>query len=110
MVESYIVTIVLAIILIVIGILNMKGNISSLHSYHRKRVTEEDRIPFGRKVGVGTIIIGISLILFGTLMSAFELLTNTMYEHIANIILIIGLIVGIGFNFYAMFKYNKGIF
>lgn len=108
--ESYIATIIFGIIFIVIGILNMKGNISSLHSYHRKRVKEEDRILFGRKVGVGTIIIGISLIIFGTLMYAAELLTNAMYEHIANIILIIGLIVGIGFNFYAMFKYNKGIF
>lgn len=108
--ESYILTIVFGIILIIIGRLNMKGNISSLHSYHRKRVTEEDRIPFGRKVGIGTIIIGISLILFGTLLFCAELSNNNICEYFGNAILIIGFIVGIGFNFYAMFKYNKGIF
>ena len=108
--ESYIATIIFGIIFIVIGILNMKGNISSLHSYHRKRVKEEDRIPFGRKVGIGTIIIGVSLIIFGLLMSASELLANDIYEHIGNIVLIIGFIVGFGFNFYGMIKYNKGIF
>lgn len=108
--ESYIATIIFGIIFIVIGILNMKGNISSLHSYHRKRVKEEDKIPFGRKVGIGTIIIGVSLIIFGILMSSAELLANDIYEYVGNTILIIGFIFGLGFNFYAMFKYNKGIF
>ena len=46
----------LGAVIIGLGVQNMKGNISSLHRYHRKRVTEEDRIPFGRKVGLGSII------------------------------------------------------
>ena len=108
--ESYIVTVALGIVCIVIGILNMKGNISSLHSYHRKRVKEEDTIPFGRKVGMGTIIIGLSLIIFGILLFFAEFLNNDIYAHFGNIILIIGLMVGMGLSFYAMFKYNKGIF
>lgn len=107
---SYIVTITLGIILIVIGILNMKGDISSLHAYHRKRVTEEDRIPFGRKVGIGTIIIGVSFVLFGILLIVAKLSNSNIFEYIGNAILTTGFIVGIGFNFYAMFKYNKGIF
>ena len=37
-------------IVIFLGIENMKGNISTLHSYHRKRVREEDRIPYGKEV------------------------------------------------------------
>jgi hypothetical protein len=55
---AFVVTALVGIVCIVLGISNMKGNISSLHSYHRSRVSEEDRIPFGKKVGLGTIIIG----------------------------------------------------
>ena len=40
-----IVTFLVGVICIVLGISNMKGNISSLHSYHRNRVSEEDRDP-----------------------------------------------------------------
>ena len=40
----------------VLGIVNMTGNISSLHEYHRHRVTEEDRKPFGRLVGMGLFV------------------------------------------------------
>ena len=48
-----IITIVIGIVMILIGFSNRKGNISMLHSYHRKRVTEEDRLPFGKMVGNG---------------------------------------------------------
>ena len=51
-----------------IGILNTKGNISFLHSYHLHRVTEEDRIPFGKQVGLGTIIIGCAVTVSGILL------------------------------------------
>ena len=87
--------VILGIIIIIIGIMNMKGNISTLHSYHRKRVKEEDRLPFARLVGLGTIIIGGCLI-----VSSF----------LGETILIIGLIIGLIPIVYAMFKYNKGIF
>ncbi len=87
--------IVLGVIIIIIGIMNMKGNISTLHSYHRNRVSEEDRLPFGRIVGLGTIIIGVSLIL-----SSF----------LGESVVIIGLILGLIPIVYGMFKYNKGIF
>ena len=96
--------------MIVIGILNSRGNIGMIHSYHRKRVTEEDRIPFGRKVGLGMIIIGAAVVLSGFL-SLVSFLTNiALLELIANITVFAGLAVGAVFIFYAMFKYNKGIF
>ena len=47
--EKYVVMLGIAVLLIVLGVLNMKGNVSSLHSYHRRRVSEEDRLPFGKK-------------------------------------------------------------
>ena len=53
------VTIGLGILIIIIGIVNMTGNISTLHSYHRHRVRPEDIKPFGRLVGLGTLLIGV---------------------------------------------------
>lgn len=105
-----IVSIILGVVCIVIGILNRKGNISMLHSYHRKRVSEENRLPFGKLVGVGTIIIGISLIIMGILSFLASILLANIFATIGNVILIIGLIIGLIINFYAMLKYNKGIF
>ena len=46
---EFIIQIIIGLIIIIIGILNMKGNISLLHSYHRKRVKKEDIIPFEKK-------------------------------------------------------------
>jgi hypothetical protein len=100
---EFIIQIIIGLIIIIIGILNMKGNISLLHSYHRKRVKKEDIIPFGKKVGIGSIIIGITIILSG-------IFTFFKYTHICNIVLSIGLTIGFIIIFYAMLKYNKGIF
>ena len=100
---EFIIQIIIGLVIIIIGIFNMKGNISLLHSYHRKRVKKEDIIPFGKKVGIGSIIIGITIILAGV----FTILN---YTNISNVILVIGLVTGFIIIFYAMFKYNKGIF
>ncbi len=107
---EYIVTVILGIVLIVIGLLNRKGNISMLHSYHTKRVREDDRLPFGKLVGLGTIIMGIGMILSSGLMFLASYLQENLLLIIANVIMIAGFVVGIGIAFYAMFKYNKGIF
>ena len=103
-------TIILGVVCIVIGISNRKGNITMLHSYHRKNVSEEDRIPFGKLVGLGTIIIGITLIIFGALKYLSEMLNNDIFSMIVTFALVAGLVSGLGFSFYAMKKYNNGIF
>ncbi|MBR4887645.1 MAG: hypothetical protein IKU17_00705 [Clostridia bacterium] len=108
--DGVIVACLVGMVCIALGISNMKGNISSLHSYHRSRVTEEDRLSFGRLVGLGTIIIGGVLVIYGLLMGA------ALYTHVqaftlaGTIVLIAGLVVGLGLSFYAMLRYNKGIF
>ena len=107
---AYIVTFLVGAICIILGFLNMRGNISSLHSYHRHRVSEEDRIPFGKKVGLGTIIIGIGIILFSVLSSVTLYTENNVFGLIGTVSLIIAIIVGLSISFYAMIKYNKGIF
>ena len=100
----------LGILVSILGIINMTGNISSLHWYHRQRVTEEDRKPFGRLVGLGTLIIGVAMILFGILFFAFEQTGFSWLVLLGVIELILGIVVGMIISFYAMIKYNKGIF
>lgn len=103
-------TIIIGAFAVALGVLNMMGNISTLHYYHRKRVSEEDRIPFGRLVGLGTIIIGISVILLGVSLILAQSLNMHVFEIIGSVIVISGLVIGLALSFYAMIKYNHGIF
>ena len=75
-----VVTVAVGIICIVLGISNMRGNISSLHSYHRNRVSEENRKPFGRIVGLGTIIVGVGIMLYGG-MIGLALYLEKKFSH-----------------------------
>ena len=107
---SLIVSFLVGAVCIVIGISNMRGNISSLHSYHTHRVSEEDRIPFGKLVGLGTILCGAAVMIFSAL-SALTLYTdNQTFVLVGTALMIAGLVLGLGLAFYAMIKYNKGIF
>lgn len=105
-----IVAFIVGVICVVLGISNTKGNISSLHSYHRNRVSEEDRVPFGKQVGLGTIIIGICIIVFSVLSSVTLYTENDIFILIGTAVLTVGIILGLVLNFRAMIKYNKGIF
>ena len=93
---------ILGIFISVIGIVNMTGNISTIHSYNRRKVKEEDVPKYGRAVGTGTLIIGASLIV------AF--VTAFWSEKPMYFIVIPAFVIGLGFILYAQFKYNKGIF
>ena len=93
---------ILGIFISVIGIVNMTGNISTIHSYNRRKVKEEDVPKYGKAVGTGTLIIGVSLI------AAF--VTTFWSEEAMSFIVIPALVIGLGFILYAQFKYNKGIF
>ena len=108
--SAFIGAIAVGAICIVLGILNMRGNISSLHSYHRHRVSEENRIPFGKKVGLGSIICGVSLMAFGAFYALAEKTGNQALTLAGTVTLIVGLVIGLGLAFLAMIKYNKGIF
>lgn len=107
---AFIVTFIVGIICIVLGVSNMHGNISSIHSYHRHRVSEEDIIPFGKGVGLGTVIIGLGVIVFSVLSAVTLYANNQVFVLIGTIILIACIIVGLVISFHAMIKYNKGIF
>ena len=107
---AFITTAVLGVIICALGLINMSGNISSLHWYHRQRVTEEDRKPFGKLVGLGTLIIGIALVISGILFWISEVTATELWLIVGCVITVVGIVVGLVLSFYAMIKYNKGIF
>ena len=57
-----IVLLILGVFISLLGIVNIMGNISTIHSYNRRKVKEEDVPKYGRAIGTGTLIIGASLI------------------------------------------------
>ena len=57
-----IILLVMGLLISAMGIVNICGNVSTIHSYNRRKVAEEDIPKYGRAVGVGTLIIGASLV------------------------------------------------
>ena len=90
-------------IIAALGIFNLRGNIGSIHWYNRRKVTKENQLPYCRCVGLGTLIVGLSMILSG-IVQAFAGM------EVGGIIIIVGFMVGLSLIVYAQFKYNKGIF
>ena len=108
--DMFITMAIVGVICIVIGIINMRGNISTLHSYHTHRVSEKDRVPFGRMVGVGMITIGSTITAAGAFLSASVITLDVKFSTVGYIVMVAGMVVGFGFILYALIKYNKGIF
>ena len=100
---EYLPLIVLGVIFIFLGIMNYKGNISSIHWYNRRNVSKKDVKNYGKLMGIGTIILGIGMIVTAIFQLFFDL-------DESNYILIFSLISGIITMIYDQFKYNKGIF
>ncbi len=100
---EYIFMVLMGICFIVLGIMNYKGNINSIHFYNRKKITETTRKPYGKLMGIGTAIIGLGLIITG-ILEMFVELENLYY------IMLVSIVIGIIIMLYAQIKYNKGIF
>ncbi len=93
---------ILGVFVSIIGIVNIAGNISTIHSYNRRKVKEEDIPKYGRVVGTGTLIIGVSwIVAFAAMFWSEKLLPFIVLPALA---------IGLGFILYAQIKYNKGIF
>ena len=54
---------ILGLFISVLGIVNIFGNVSTIHSYNRRKVKEEDIPKYGKAVGTGTLVIGVSFVL-----------------------------------------------
>lgn len=107
---GFITSALIGVLCIVLGIINTQGNISSIHSYHRKRVKEEDVLPFGRLVGLGTIIVGAGIILFSILGGIDFFVGIGVLTYIGIGILFPAIAAGLVICVYAMKKYNGGVF
>ena len=94
--------------IISLGITNVKGNIPSIHWYNRKKVTPENAGKYGKIMGIGTIIIGIAIVITQVILLIFPL--SAVWSIVAAVICAISCLVGITLMIYAQFKYNKGIF
>ncbi len=100
---KYISFIIVGVILLVLGITNYKGNISTIHWYNRRKVSDADIPKYGKCVGIGTMICGGSLLVTALL----EVLLQT---PVVEIVILAGFAVGLVFLLYGQFKYNKGLF
>lgn len=100
---EYLPLIIFGTIFVFMGIINYKGNISTIHWYNRRNISNDNVKKYGKLMGFGTIIIGIGMITTGIL----QLLYNS--EEL-NYILIISIIIGTIIMIYSQIKYNKGIF
>ena len=107
---AFIILALVGALLIFFGILNCRGNLKPLHSYHYKRVQKADYLKFGRRVGLGNILIGVAVALYGASFYAYEKTQSDLCVLLGLLVLFAGLGVGIAISFSAMQKYNKGIF
>ena len=108
--ENIIAPAIVGLAILVMGIFNMCGYISTLKKHHRHRVTEADRKPFGRLVGLGTIHIGAGMLIFSLLTFCADKTGNLVFTTVGVGLLIAAVVAGIVLNVYAMIKYNHGIF
>ena len=107
---GFILSFIIGIVFSVIGVLQLMGNTSMIHSYHRKRVSEEDMLPFARIMGAGSLVLGATLLTSGTLIALTFFTEQVVYAEVADFILTPGLIIGVIVELVAIIKYNKGLF
>ena len=88
---EYLGLLVMGILLSTLGIVNIMGNISTIHAWNRKRVKEADIPRYGRAIGAGTLV---------TFWNA----------AVIDYIMLPGLGIGLALILYAQLKYNHGIF
>lgn len=105
-----IIPMILGALISVIGILNIKGDIHSLHWYHRQRVSPEDVKPYGRLVGIGTLLCGVGCVILGVFSFIAEIASVPFLTIVGSALLLACAVIGLIIIFFAMFKYNKGIF
>ena len=94
---------IIGIILIFLGFSNFKGNISSIHWYNRRNVSENDIPKYGRRMGSGSMIIGFFFFFSALLEIIFS---SSVFDYI----ILFGCAIGVIVMLYGQFKYNKGIF
>ena len=105
-----IIALIVGVIVIVLGALTMSGKTNLLHSYHIKRVSENDLPKVGKFAGLGTLICGVGVVLKSVFSILFTIAKNPVFETLGTVFLIAGLVIGLGLALITIIKYNKGLF
>ena len=92
---EYLGLLVMGILLSTLGIVNIRGNISTIHAWNRKRVKEADIPRYGRAIGAAFIV---------------SYLVTFWNAAVIDYIMLPGLGIGLALILYAQLKYNHGIF
>ncbi len=100
---EYLGLLVMGILLSTLGIVNIRGNISTIHAWNRKRVKEADIPRYGRAIGAGTLVIGAAFFIVSYLVTFWN-------AAVIDYIILPGLGIGLALILYAQLKYNHGIF
>lgn len=89
------------ILLMVLGLLIWKKEmVSILHSYHYDKVSVEDKTAFCKLSGIGAFLLGLSILIGGIIVSAFEI-------SLGVIIIFAGIIAGLAMMISAGVRYNR---
>lgn len=106
--DSLLFLFLLGALIVVIGIRNLKGDVAAPRGNGRTKVSEEDRIPFGKKLGTGTVLVGAAVIARAFAGLAADRSGMPLLNTIGTGVLIAGLAAGAGFIFYALIRYGRG--
>lgn len=102
---SAVISAIVGIVLLIVGILIRKGNVSILHSYHYKNVTDIDA--YSKEMGSAVIFMSIPACITGFM---------TLFAHIkivsviSAVLLFTGMIICVIHIFKVQVKHNGGIF
>lgn len=100
---EYIAMLIAGLFVVALGVTNLLGNVSTINSYNRRKVSAEDMPSYAKVMGIGTVIIGLSIAVTAVLKMFIE-------SDLAFWLTGVGLFIGIAIKIYAQIKYNRGIF
>jgi len=100
---KFVALLVLGVIILFSSFGNLRGNMSTIQPYMRRRVSAADAPKYAKTMGLGTLIIGTSIIITALLQLLFD--SEALFY-----ISLFGILAGVALMLYAQFKYNKGLF
>lgn len=101
--KEYLPLLMMGVLLAAVSIPNLMGRVWTIRRYNRRRVSEEDIPAYSRTMGVGTLVIGASVVITAVCLMLFDV--EALFY-----LIVAGLVVGLAIIFYAQFKYNGGLF
>lgn len=102
---SAVISAIISLALIISGSCIRRGNLSVLHSYHYKNVTDIDG--YAKKMGNAVMLMSIPIFIFAFMSLLAQIKT---VQIISTVLLFVGMIMCIIYIFKIQIKYNGGLF